>query len=267
MTRARHRPASDLAFALAILALFVMPYLTSWGWPAAHYLGPDLLIVGLAWLRFRNDAIRRLGLAMGGRDLLASLVLLAGGLIVAHGLMSLITTDTRIQISGHRPLFSASQVLHQELVLRGLLLGALAGCSASRVALAAVAAIAFAALHPLLFWWRWDLVLPATAGITLFAFAWATNLLFLRTGHIGYSLAVHAAWNLPRFGTHYGRDALGRPITEWASFAEIEGSPVALVAALLLLTFAFRLGVRAPNTPSPAAPKESSASRPEERRQ
>lgn len=271
MTSPSRRTATDLALATTILVLFVAPYLwspamTSRQWPPAHYLGPDLLIAGLVWLRFREEAIRRLGLAIAGRDLLACLAILAGGLMITSGLMSAITADSQVQIAGHRPLFSASQVLHQELVLRGLLLGTLAGRRSSPVVLAAVAAIVFAAVHPLLFWWRWDLVLPATTGLTLFAFAWATNLLFLRTRHIGYSLAVHAAWNLPRFGTHYGRDALDRPITEWTSFAVIEGSPVALAASLALLAGVLLIQARTPRGAPPTARKEFPPSRPQERR-
>ena len=68
---------------------------------------------------------------------------------------------------------------------------------------------------------------------TLLAFSLATNLLFLKFGHIGYSFAIHAGWNLTRFGGAYER--AGVALTETDTIALIEGSLLALGASALLL--------------------------------
>lgn len=75
--------------------------------------------------------------------------------------------------------------------------------------------------------------LPLSAVATLLAFGAAANLLYLRAGHIAYSCALHAAWNLARFGTTTTLGGL--PLTQTRSFALIEGSELALVAAVAVL--------------------------------
>jgi membrane protease YdiL (CAAX protease family) len=229
----------DAVVSLSIAGLFAAPYLTSFGprglHERLHYLLPDMLILFIVFLRFRGDSLRRLGLAISARDGLRAGGLLAVGLLIAGWLVHEITLPGDVRIAGHRPFFSLTQVFHQEIVLRGLLLGTLASRISSRGVLAVGVAIAFAGLHPLLYWWRWDMVVNLTTALTLFSFALATNLLFLRTRHIGYAFAVHAAWNLQRFGTRYGQDADGHPITEWDSFASVEGSTLALGASVAML--------------------------------
>ena len=117
--------------------------------------------------------------------------------------------------------------------MRGLLLGSLVPWFRSRVVLAIAAGVIFAGIHPVYVWLDDDLLLPPIALATLLAFGVATNLLFLRSGHVAFSFAVHAAWNLTRFGGIYV--VKGRQISEAQSFGVIEGSGIALGVAATLL--------------------------------
>ncbi len=223
--------------AIALIAvLFALPYVAPFTpvlW--SRYPLPDLLIVGIVIARWRGNALERLGLAVGLRDGLASIALLGVGLVATGFLVDAIANDAGLELSGHRPFFSATQVFHQELVLRGLLLGALSRRMGSRLGLAIGVAMAFAALHPLNAWWQAGIVLPLETSISLFLFGFATNWVFLRSGHIGLSFAMHAAWNLQRFAANYRDVSTGRPLSEAQSFALIEGSGLAVLAGLLLV--------------------------------
>lgn len=225
--------ASNAAMAVAVGALFIAPYLSR-GDSFAKYLLPDLAIAGLFAWRFGSDAIRRVGLAIPPRHVVIAFVTLVIGFFAARAIVDQITTTAGIEILIPRPLFSLSQVLHQEIVMRAILLGALCAWFKSSTVLAAVAAAFFAATHPLLFWWIEGVMLPPFAVMTLFAFGLATNLLFLRAGHIAFSFSAHAAWNLARFGTGYLVLDLGL-ISEAESFVAIEGSGLALGSATILV--------------------------------
>lgn len=227
------RGIGDAVVAFAILGLFATPYFVSFGRPLLQYLMPDAFILLVVGWRFRGETLRRLGLAIPLRDLVAAIGFFAVGFVLVEGLMRSITETGGLIIFEKRPVYSLTQVLHQELVVHGLFLGTLASKFPSRVRLAVAVALVFALIHPLLYWWKLDLMLPATTMLTLFSFGLATSLLFLRAGHIAFAFAAHAGWNLHRFGTFYARS--GVSISEAQSFAEIEGSTIALVASVALL--------------------------------
>lgn len=240
----------DAVFILAILGLFAAPYVVSLGRPLLQYLMPDALILLVVIWRFRERALRRIGLAIPARDFIVALASLAAGLLLVENMLDAITEMGGLVISGHRPFYSLTQVFHQELILHGLLLGTLASKFPLRYRVALSVALVFALIHPALYWWQWGLLLPATTTLTLFCFGLATNLLFLRAGHIAFAFAAHAAWNLIRFGTVYLRN--GVPISEAESFADIEGSTIVLGASLALLLVVLLLEILAPRRIQPS---------------
>jgi membrane protease YdiL (CAAX protease family) len=224
---------TNTAVVLAVITLFAVPYLLIPGTSPAKYLLPDIAILGVMAARFQGSSLRRMGLVVPPLHLGAALIALAGGVLLAGGIVEQISADRGIEIVGARPAFSLSQVLHQEIVLRGLLLGALARWFPSPAALAVLVAVIFAGVHPLLYWWSFDLVLPVTSIATLLGFGLATNILFIRSGHIAFSFAAHAAWNLVRFGDAYIVD--GEFISEAQTFAVFEASWQALGTAAVFL--------------------------------
>lgn len=71
------------------------------------------------------------------------------------------------------------------------------------------------------------------AMTTLFSFGAIANLLFVRFGHIGYSLALHYAWNFYRFNSSYV--VAGHELAQGETFNYVEGST--LVAATTFVAF------------------------------
>lgn len=230
---ASHRTFEYAAFFGVVGLLFALPYVVDFGAGAYRYVVVDALIVaGLAW-RGRVRLLATAGLRIPWRHALAIVACAPLLLLGADALFEAIRAETGVGVRGHRPWFSLSQVFHQELVLRGLLLGAVAKRFGATFGVASGVAGFFALLHPLLFWYQGTAVLPWTAVASLFLFGLATNLVFFRSGHIGFCFALHAAWNLRRFGAEYG-DFDGRlRISEAESFAVFEGSGLAVMAGLL----------------------------------
>ncbi len=236
------RKAKDALAIGVVAALFAAPYFTWIGDPHARYVAADTAILLLLAFRWRKDTIRRAGLGVPLKAWLPMLLLFVVGVLVAGALVGLIEQQRGFEVAGHRPLYSLSQVFHQELVLRGLLLGALASRFRSDLRVAVSVALVFAVLHPLLFVMQGRLVLPATTVLSLFLFGLATNWLFLRTRHIGFVFAMHAAWNLCRFGAHYrgvGDIDRGGFMSEAESFAVIEGAWPTVGAAVVLTAVVF----------------------------
>ncbi|NQU37216.1 MAG: CPBP family intramembrane metalloprotease [Actinobacteria bacterium] len=225
--------SANAAIALTIFALFVYPYLSWNGLSPTRYLIPDLVIAALIFARFRADALRRLGFAIPMADCAIASLLFGLGTLIATVLVRHLAESREIEVIGTHALFTISQVLHQEIVLHALLLGFLSKYVKSQPALAVGPAAVFAAVHPLHYWWFFGAALPLSTIATLFFFGVAMNVVFIRTRHVAYSLAIHAAWNLARFGDQYF--VRKRTVFESQTFAEIEGSEPVLAAALLLL--------------------------------
>ena len=230
------RVVLNTGMAVLVGALFVSPYLELAQAVASRYLLADAAIVALVALRYRSSALERLGLKIPLRHLMLAAATFGVGLAVAALLVNQIALGRELDIIGQHSAFSLSQVLHQEIVLRGLLLGALVAAVPTPNFMVVGFAAVFAGIHPLFFWFTFDLVTTTTAIATLFVFGLATNILFVRFGHIAFSAAAHAAWNLSRFGDAYV--VRGRSISEAQSFAELEGSGLALGASIVLLAIA-----------------------------
>lgn len=226
---------------LVVGGLFLTPYVApnwaarcSWsGAPALHYLVPDVLIAGVIAYRCRGSTLRHLGLAVPARALVSAIGLFAVGLLVSGALFDVAARRSGLEILGRDPLYSLSQVLHQEIVLRSLLLQALGSWLPGRIDRAIVGAFVFAVLHAILFGWVFAVGTAPTTFATLLCFGFAGNLLFLSAGHLAYSFALHAAWNVMRFGRAYL--AWGADLSEPETFLLVEGSPSVLLAAVMIV--------------------------------
>lgn len=226
--------AEKAVVGIAVFCLFMEPYFFANSRSPMRYLLPDLGLLALFSWRFRSVALRKLGLAVSAKHTMIAFLALIIGTLITQEAVHQISATRGIQIVGEHRLFSLSQVLHQEIVLRAILLGWLLPWFKSDTALAVCVAILFAGIHPLYFFCTDGVVLPVSAITTLLAFGLATNLLFLGFGHIAFSFAAHAAWNLARFGDGYLSETKG-PISEAQSYVEFEGSSLALGLALTFL--------------------------------
>lgn len=150
------------------------------------------------------------------------------------------------------------QALNEEIVFRSLLLGLLVRRFGRPLLLSLLASGIFAIAHLGFYGIAHGLWLAPTALGTLFLFGLATNWLFVRTGHVWFGHALHAGWNLTRFGG----DFLGpgnQVVAEGATFNAIEGawsvlgfSAVVLMAAAVLSWRAIRAAQGRPLPSGPA---------------
>jgi hypothetical protein len=217
----------------AIFGLFAAPYVIDPNTTAWRYVLADAAIGVVAALAFGRAALRRLGLAIPPRHLAAAVIAFFAVVAAAQPVVGAIEEAQQLQILDPQRWFSLSQVLHQELVLRAVLLGLLCRWISSRPVVGVAGAVIFATTHVALYGIFEGTLLPLVAVATLATFALATNLLFLEFGHIGFSFAAHAGWNVSRFGGAYLLP--GHAVSEVESFALIEGSPAALAMAAALL--------------------------------
>lgn len=154
-----------------------------------------------------------------------------------------------------RTLWRICQPLNEEIVLRALLLGFFARFFSHRAYLAVIAALIFAGLHLLLYYFglmgvRLDLL----ALLTLFFFALAANALYLTFSHIGFGLVIHIAWNWWRFSGDIVKD--GIILNEAQTFNALEGSvPVFIFVALSSLACVWGVVVHDANAKLSNRPK------------
>ncbi len=251
-------PLRSFAALAVLLAGFLLPYAVRVPWRFAWATG---LLLVCAIVFYRQDAQRLLGLRAPLWQIAASLMLGAGvwwaasALILDfagdHGL-DFIPFDS-IELLFAKPLF---QAFNEELILRALLLGVIAlglvrirrgGLRRGDDWLISVgAALLFSGLHWIYYNWLSEIGLRMPTLLSLFCVGFALNAFYLRTGHIFFGAAIHAGWNLVRFG---GRFYMENPATgqrEYVVYARtfnlLEGDPrvlaatatLALVGALLL---------------------------------
>ncbi len=103
------------------------------------------------------------------------------------------------------------QVLNEEIVFRALLLRAvihLCGRRKIAVLLASIlCALVFSVGHFLLYYFNEipanQSVLQPLTLLNLFLFGLACSWAFIKSGSIAFPLALHAAWNIPRFGSFF----------------------------------------------------------------
>lgn len=222
---------------LAIGAVFLLPYAGDGFW--WRYLAADAAILATAALALGRRAPERLGLRIPLRHLGAGAALLvfaaATALVFVRRVLPDAGLDVELQLRPHWVALSVSQAFHQEIVLRGGLLGAVRRRVGSDLAASVPVAVAFVAAHAVFFGWKDGTVLPLAALATLFAFAWVGNQLFLSFGHVAFPLALHAGWNAVRFNAEYDVLWPRRRLAEGETFAVVEGHPLALLGALVLV--------------------------------
>jgi CAAX prenyl protease-like protein len=123
------------------------------------------------------------------------------------------------------------QSFNEELVARVLAMTFfLRICRGRRLAASCTAAAIFSTLH-LVFY---DIALTPVTLLSLFLVAFALNQFYLHTGHVGYGVAIHAAWNLTRFGGSFHEMGTSRHLGSAQTFNLLEGSITMLGVSLAL---------------------------------
>lgn len=230
----RVRPPAVGVAGFVCLAAYVFPYFYLQGlwW---RYLPSTVVILGVGGLVAGADAMKTLGLSMNRRDVLQSFALFGAALLAARYVLTdfvgtFLMVDRELMTSWQVHQFF--QVFNDELVMRAALLTVLIRLMRHRVAAIVLLAGVFALLHYVFYGVDGMVIQPATL-LSLFSFGVIGNTLFVRFGHIGYSLALHYAWNFYRFNTRYYLD--GWRLREGDSFNYIEGNTWVVAVSVALM--------------------------------
>lgn len=216
---------------------YVLPYFAPTVW-WRFSVGTAVIIAAGSYL-YGGQALRFFGLRMTLPAFVTSLALC----LIAIPLLSYILADfvgSYLDVDRYQTLeahvHQLFQVLNDELVMRAALLTLVLGVMPCPRTAVLATACAFAIAHAL-FYARGGPGIDALALLTLFAFGVVGNTLFVAFGHIGYSVALHYAWNFYRFGAWYRLD--GRLLSQGETFNYIEGNPWIAGASTVLMLAVF----------------------------
>lgn len=240
-------PRQLWTYAVVIL-VFLMPYTLGLAWGWWKFAGSSLVIVLLwRWAKprgFTGDLGIRLRRADLGLAMLSLLIVgvtasyLIPGVLRHHGYVQGPQSD-RVW----KYLALPFQSLNEEMVLRALLLTALAHIMNVRLATSITVAALFTGLHFALYrLGPFHIALSIQALTTLLLVGLAFNELFLATGSIAIPYGIHLGWNLTRFGNDWidqGSTGLLQPGVDF-NLIEGEFRIMALGVALALAALAAR---------------------------
>ena len=226
---------------LLLLAAFIAPYSVGWYWGWWKFMPSTLVIIGCARLAWPGSWRAELGLRATRGDLGFAVMMFTVVYVLGAWLIGMILGQEGFvpgpvsENLGWRYL-SVFQALNEEMVLRALLLTWLSRHVSRRTALCVLAAAVFALAHGVYYGLvAREAVLSVTAMMSLFLFGFAGNLIFLESGSIVASYAMHVAWNINRFGQDWRISASGLPMPEGLGFSLVEGNALAIGLALILV--------------------------------
>ena len=240
----------------AVILLFLIPYTLGWSWGWWKFSGSSLTIVLLwRWAKpggFAADLgirLHRVDVCLGVLSLLAVGIIasyLIPGVLRQHGYVAA-PHSSRVW----KYLAVPFQTLNEEMVLRALLLAALAHLVKVRLATSISVAALFTILHFVLY--RFGpphAALSIQSLTTLLLVGLAFNEFFLETGSIAIPYGIHLGWNLTRFGNGWVAQGSPYSLQEGVDFNLIEGNSRviarAAVLALIGLAARFRPSARPP---------------------
>jgi membrane protease YdiL (CAAX protease family) len=221
-----------------VVAALVAPYFFDVWW---KFLPAIALVVGLTRLASRQYR-KLLGIEFTRRELSAAAALFAVTWVAASLLMPYLLSTAGLRlypVSAGWAFMPFSQAILEELVLRGLLLnGLVVILSRGERFIAGVSAILFVLWHLVFFPFTEGVWLTVPTLVTLALFGYASSLLFLKRRSIALPLALHAGWNLVKFGGFFVDTDTMLNATQAAAFNAVEGSwsVVALALATVVMT-------------------------------
>lgn len=241
----KEHKARRIVGAIATVSTFLTPYVFGWNWPWWKFIPASIIIFLIRRHVARETFARDLGLLCEGRDFAKAVVILVVVATIAHLAIPLLLTtygyeSVRNETHLGWRLFAIFQVLNEEMLLRALLLVSLVRFIKSHWAANLLAASVFTLLHYALY--RFGIQqtgLKIEALLTLFFFALSCNALFISSGTIAASYALHVGWNLTRFGHEWIEKTSGLQLKEAESFNLIEGHPWVLTSAIMLTVITF----------------------------
>ncbi len=221
------------------LGAYLLPYVfmlgTWWRWIPSTIV---ILTVGAAF--HGSSTARFFGIKMSLEVVGATLALFVILLPISSFVLLEVLNEPPLQVQVHtyRPKYVGQffQVFNDEIVLRAAVVTVLLRWFQYPKSVSLVLAAFFAVGHYLLYRFHgsdigWE------AMTTLFALGAIANLLFVRFGHVGYSLAAHYAWNFYRFNGSYFVE--GHEIAQGETFNYVEGNAWVAITSLVAFLFVF----------------------------
>ena len=200
-----------------------------------------VLIWGCARLAWNGSWQVKLGLRARPADLWFAVLMFAAVYVVGAWLIGRILGQEGFvpgpvsENLGWRYL-SVFQALNEEMVLRALLLTWLSRHVSNPIALCVLIAAVFALAHGVYYALvPGDVILSSSALLSLFLFGFAGNMIFMQSGSIATSYAIHVAWNVNRFGQDWMDASTGLAMPEGLGFNLVEGNISVIVTALMLV--------------------------------
>lgn len=225
---------------LFMLAAFIAPYSIGWNWGWWKFIPSTLAIVGCARLVWPGSWPAELGLRatrgdLGFAVLMFTLVYVVGAWLIGRILGQEGFVPGPVSESPGWKYLAVFQALNEEMVLRALLLTWLTRHVSNGTALCVLVAAVFALAHGVYYGLVADeSVISTTALMSLFLFGFAGNFIFLESGSIATSYAIHVGWNINRFGQDWTAGTSGFPMHEGLGFNLVEGNSRSLGLALIL---------------------------------
>jgi membrane protease YdiL (CAAX protease family) len=232
----------------AVILLFLVPYTLGWSWGWWKFGGSSLAIVLLWRWAKPGGYTTELGIRLRCFDVcLWVLSLLAVGIMASYLIPGVLRQHGYVPAPHSSPVWKylavPFQTLNEEVVLRALLLTALAHIVKVRLATSISVAALFVVLHFVLYRLGPPHVALSIQSLnTLLLAGLAFNEFFLATGSIAIPYGVHLGWNLTRFGNDWIDQSSSYSLQQGVDFNLIEGNSrvIALAAVLALIALAAR---------------------------
>jgi len=225
-------------FSLLLTSYLLFSYHTFEGWWYA--LIGSFLIVIISTRIWPGDYLKILGLSVNIRTALKSV--LSGILVAIASLLVMMLIGNRysisIQYSNWKDYFHAIfYVLNEEMVLGALAIYYLVKLKKINPVIASLLlAVGFSLIHFVFYRWIFEdkATIQLLTLINLFLVGFVRNNLILRSGHIGYSWALHAGWIVIMLGSEHVYPDNHTRLDEAELFNLYLGSKEMLIVAILL---------------------------------
>lgn len=206
----------------------------------------SVLIISLALIIWKKDGLYWIGLKISGRQIFYSVAAFICFFIGSYLIINFIAHKNGVQIfTGNYKdvVHTLFYTLNEEIVIGALLLKGIRQALKKTPdwIISVAAAFVFAIIHLVFFKWvfinRGDL--GAITLLSLFAVGIFRNNLILKTGHVGFSWAIHFAWVYVMLGSQHLINVKEYYLSDFERFEMYLGDVRILGACVVLVMFSF----------------------------
>ena len=209
----------------------------------------SVLIISLALIIWKKDGLYWIGLQISGKQILYSILAFIGFLFGSYLIIHFIAQKNGVQIfTGNYKdvVHTLFYTLNEEIVIGALLLKGIKQALKKTPdwMISVGVAFVFAIIHLVFF--KWVFLNKGDLGVitllSLFAVGIFRNNLILKTGHIGFSWAIHFAWVYIMLGSQHLINVKEYYLSDFERFEMYLGDIRILIACsvLVVLSFFFR---------------------------